>query len=269
MESKKISIDHAKMDRLAETLNQLRELCPWDRKQTIDSLRQNTIEETYELSDAILRHHAHDMKKELGDLLLHVLFYSKIAAEEGWFTIDQVVDSLVEKLRYRHPHIYGDVKADDAQTVVENWERLKMKEKDRDRRVLSGVPGALPPMVKAFRIQQKAQGVGFDWERREQVWDKVGEELREAVDEARRERVDTGRLESEIGDLIFAAINAARLYEIDPEKALETTNQKFIRRFNYLEEKTILQGNDLKNMTLAQMDAIWDEAKRLENREKE
>lgn len=240
-------------------LDELREKCPWDRKQTNESLRPNTVEETYELCDAIVRNDTNDICKELGDVLLHVAFYAKIASEKGDFDIKDVCDKLSDKLIFRHPHVFGDVKAETAGQVSENWEQLKLKEKDGNTSVLSGVPAALPSLIKAYRIQDKARNVGFDWEEKEQVWEKVKEEFGELQTEIAHLNKD--KAEAEFGDLFFSIINAARLYGINPDNALERTNQKFIRRFNYLEENTIKQGKDLKKMDLKEMDLIWDEAK--------
>ena len=248
--------------RFLDVLDELREKCPWDRKQTNESLRPNTIEETYELCDALIKNDKKDICKELGDVLLHVAFYAKIASETGDFDMKDVCDRLCDKLIFRHPHVFGEVKAETADKVVENWEQLKMKEKDGNKTVLSGVPSALPSLIKAYRIQDKARNVGFDWEEREQVWDKVQEEIGEFKEEVRN--CDADKMEAEFGDLMFSIINAARLYKINPENALERTNKKFIRRFNYLEEKTIKQGRNLKDMTLAEMDEIWNEAKAME-----
>ena len=245
--------------RLLDILDELRVKCPWDRKQTNESLRTNTIEETYELSEALMRQDNSDIKKELGDLLLHIAFYAKIGDEKGAFDIKDVCDSLCEKLIYRHPHVFGNAKADTAGKVEQNWEQLKLKEKGGNKTVLAGVPASLPSVVKAYRIQDKVRNVGFDWEEREQVWDKVNEEMNELKTEIGR--MDADKMEAEFGDLFFSLINAARLYKINPDTALERTNQKFIRRFNYLEEKTIQQGRSLKDMTLAEMDEIWNEAK--------
>ncbi|MFO8002395.1 MAG: nucleoside triphosphate pyrophosphohydrolase [Marinilabilia sp.] len=245
--------------RLLEIMDELREKCPWDRKQTNESLRTLTIEETYELADAILEGSNSAIRKELGDLLLHIVFYAKIGEEKNAFSIKDVIDSLVEKLIYRHPHIFGETRVKDAGEVEQNWEKLKLKEKGGNRSVLSGVPNSLPAMVKANRIQDKARGMGFDWEHRDQVWEKVQEELEELKAEMLREDQDT--VEDEFGDLFFSLINAARLYGVNPENALERTNQKFIKRFNYLEQKTINKGLDLKSMTLKQMDKLWEEAK--------
>ncbi|MFW5753920.1 MAG: nucleoside triphosphate pyrophosphohydrolase [Marinilabiliaceae bacterium] len=252
--------------RLLEIMDELREKCPWDRKQTNESLRTLTIEETYELADAILSGSDQGIRKELGDLLLHIVFYAKIGEEKQAFSIKDVIDSLIEKLIYRHPHIFGDTTVKDAGEVEQNWEKLKTQEKDGNKSVLGGVPDALPAMVKANRIQDKARGMGFDWDHREQVWEKVQEELAELKTEMLSNDQET--MEDEFGDLFFSLINAARLYGINPENALERTNQKFIRRFNYLEQQTIHQGKDLKNMSLEEMDQLWEEAKsdRRENR---
>ncbi|MDR1202532.1 MAG: nucleoside triphosphate pyrophosphohydrolase [Tannerellaceae bacterium] len=244
---------------LLDILDELRVKCPWDRKQTNESLRSNTIEETYELCDAIIRNDANDIKKELGDLLLHIVFYAKIGEEKGAFDIKDVCDALCEKLIFRHPHVFGDASADTSKKVEQNWEQIKLKEKDGNKTVLEGVPAALPSVVKAHRIQDKARNVGFDWEQREQVWDKVQEEFNEL--KAEINQLDTDHMESEFGDLFFSLINAARLYKINPDNALERTNQKFIRRFNYLEEHTIKVGQSLKEMSLEEMDKIWNEAK--------
>lgn len=248
--------------RLLDILDELRVKCPWDRKQTNESLRTNTIEETYELSEALMREDNTDIKKELGDLLLHIVFYAKIGDEKGAFDIKDVCDALCEKLIYRHPHVFGHAEADTAGKVEQNWEQLKLKEKGGNKTVLAGVPASLPSVVKAYRIQDKVRNVGFDWEEREQVWDKVNEEFNEL--KAEISRMDADKMEAEFGDLFFSLINAARLYKINPDTALERTNQKFIRRFNYLEEKTIQQGRSLKEMTLAEMDEIWNEAKEKE-----
>lgn len=245
--------------RFLDILDELREKCPWDRKQTNESLRPNTIEETYELCDALMRDDKKDICKELGDVLLHVAFYAKIGSETGDFDIKDVCDCLCEKLIYRHPHVFGDKKADTAGQVVQNWEQLKLKEKGGNKSVLSGVPAALPTLIKAYRIQDKARAVGFDWEEREQVWDKVKEEICEF--QAEVANMDHEKAEQEFGDVLFSLVNAARLYKINPDNALEHTNQKFIRRFNYLEGHTLKQGRDLRDMTLAEMDNIWNEAK--------
>jgi len=245
--------------RLLSVMDELREKCPWDRKQTNESLRTLTIEETYELADAILEGSEDGIRKELGDILLHIVFYAKIGEEKQAFSIKDVIDSLIEKLIYRHPHIFGETKVKDAREVEQNWEALKLKEKDGNRSVLAGVPKSLPAMVKANRIQDKARGMGFDWEDRKQVWEKVQEELEEVKVEMIKN--DKDAMEDEFGDLFFSLINAARLYGVNPENALERTNQKFIKRFNYLEQKTIAKGIDLKNLSLAEMDKIWNEAK--------
>lgn len=245
--------------RFLDILDELREKCPWDRKQTNASLRPNTIEETYELCDALSRNDEKEICKELGDVLLHVAFYAKIASEKGEFDMKDVCDKLCDKLIFRHPHVFGEVKAETAGQVSENWEQLKLKEKDGNKTVLSGVPSALPALIKAYRIQDKARNVGFDWEEKEQVWDKVKEEFGELQTEIAN--MDKDKAEAEFGDLLFSIINAGRLYGINPENALERTNQKFIRRFNYLEENTISQGRDLKNMSLEEMDKFWNEAK--------
>ena len=245
--------------RLLDIMNDLREKCPWDRVQTRESLRTNTIEETYELSEAILKDLPMEIKKELGDLLLHIVFYAKIGEERGEYDIKDVCDALCDKLIYRHPHVYGTTQVDGTRRVEQNWEQLKLKEKDGNRTVLDGVPASLPTLIKAYRMQDKARNVGFDWERREQVWDKVGEELGEL--RAELDRADADASEAEMGDFLFSVINAARLYGINPDNALERTNAKFRRRFDYLEAQTIRRGRSLKEMTLAEMDAIWDEAK--------
>lgn len=252
----------ASFERLLDIMDELRSKCPWDQKQTFESLRKLTIEEVYELGDAILRNDLPEINKELGDLLLHIVFYAKIGSEQKSFDIGDVINHLIDKLIYRHPHVFGETEVQDAREVEENWEALKLKEKDRGRRVLEGVPAALPALVKANRIQEKARGMGFDWEEKEQVWDKVKEELEEFEREVRAK--DQKNMESELGDLIFSIVNAARLYDIDPESALERTNQKFIRRFNHLEEQTLLKGKSLHEMSLGEMDFYWEEAKKHE-----
>ncbi len=249
----------AQFERLLDVLDELRVKCPWDRKQTNESLRPNTIEETYELCDALIKNDKPNICKELGDVLLHVLFYAKIGSETGDFDIGDVCQKLTDKLIFRHPHVFGEEAAANAEEVSKLWEQIKQKEKDGNKTVLSGVPSSLPALVKAYRIQDKARNVGFDWEERSQVWDKVKEEISEF--EAEVEHMD----KAEFGDVLFSLINAARLYKINPDNALELTNQKFIRRFTYLEQQTLKQGRDLKEMTLAEMDAIWDEAKQLEH----
>jgi len=246
--------------RLLEIMTELRAKCPWDKEQTFESLRTLTIEETYELADAIIKDDKKEIRKELGDILLHIVFYSEMASETGDFDIYDVCKGLCEKLIYRHPHIFADVEANDSETVMQNWEQLKLKEKGGNKTVLSGVPTSLPAMIKAHRIQDKARSVGFDWDEREQVWAKVQEEIDEFKAEVAA--MDKDKMEAEFGDLLFSLINAARLFDINPENALERTNKKFISRFNYLESKTISQGRDLKTMTLSEMDEIWDEAKK-------
>ena len=245
--------------RLLDILDELRVKCPWDRKQTNESLRTNTIEETYELCDALMRQDNGDIKKELGDLLLHIVFYAKIGEEKGAFDIKDVCDALCDKLIYRHPHVFGTAEAETAGKVEQNWEQLKLKEKGGNKTVLAGGPASLPSVVKAHRIQDKVRNAGFDWEERAQVWDKVKEEFDELKVEI--DRMDADKMEAEFGDLFFSLINAARLYKINPDNALERTNQKFIRRFNYLEEHAKQKGMDLKDMTLAEMDSLWEEAK--------
>ncbi len=248
---------------LLEIMNELREKCPWDREQTLESLRKLTIEETYELGDAILKSDLQEIKKELGDMMLHIVFYAKIGSEKGAFDMGDVLEGINKKLIYRHPHVFGDVEVDgSARKVEENWEALKLKEKGGNRRVLEGVPVSLPALVKANRIQEKASGVGFDWEYKEQVWEKVKEEVNELSEEI--DKVDEDKIEAEFGDLFFAMVNAARLYGIDPEAALERTNLKFTNRFNYLESETLLKGKNLHDMSLAEMDEIWEEAKKKE-----
>lgn len=251
--------------RFLDILDELRVKCPWDRKQTNESLRPNTIEETYELCDALMRQDKQDICKELGDVLLHVAFYARIGSETGDFDIKDVCDKLCDKLIFRHPHVFGDEKAETAGQVVENWEQLKLKEKGGNKSVLSGVPASLPSLIKSYRIQDKARNVGFDWEEREQVWEKVKEEIAEF--QAEVAHMDREKAEAEFGDVMFSLVNAARLYKINPDNALERTNQKFIRRFNYLEEHTLKQGKSLKDMTLAEMDAIWEKAKKQESKE--
>ncbi len=250
----------AEFVKLLNIMDELRAKCPWDMKQTFDTLRKFTIEETYELAEAIIEGDNDEIKKELGDIMLHIVFYSKIGSESGLFDIADVLEGINRKLIYRHPHVFGDVSlTNGAREVEENWEKLKLVEHDSYKPVLSGVPSSLPATIKANRIQEKVRGVGFDWEKREQVWDKVEEEMREVKEEVLGG--NTERLESEIGDLFFSIINAARLYEIDPEAALEKTNRKFIRRFNYLEQQTIAKGKSLRQMTLDEMNVIWEEAK--------
>lgn len=251
--------------RLLDVLDDLREKCPWDRKQTNESLRINTVEEVYELCDALINDQPESIKKELGDVLLHILFYAKIADEKNQFDIADVCNTLCDKLIFRHPHIYGEVKAETPKEVEQNWEQIKLKEKDGNKSVLDGVPSALPAMIKAHRIQDKARNVGFDWDIKEQVWDKVNEELSEL--KAEIAVMDSEKMEAEFGDLFFSIINAARLYNINPENALEKTNKKFIFRFNHLEKRANEAGVSLKDMTLDQMNEIWDEAKKMKHEE--
>jgi XTP/dITP diphosphohydrolase len=247
---------------LLEIMDTLRSQCPWDKKQTLESLRHLTIEETYELADAIIENDLEEIKKELGDLMLHVVFYAKIGEEKKAFDIQDVIESINKKLINRHPHIYGDVKADTDEQVKENWEKIKLRE--GRKKVLSGVPKSLPAMVKAYRIQEKARGVGFDWEKPHQVWDKVLEELQELKHEVETQS-STEKIEDEFGDLLFALINYARFIDVNPENALERTNKKFIKRFEYLEEKTNNAGKDMKRMSLDEMDVFWNEAKKNES----
>lgn len=268
--------------RMLDVVDTLREKCPWDRKQTNESLRPNTIEEVFELADAISKSDTHNICKELGDVLLHISFYSRIGSETGDFDIADVCNALVDKLIFRHPHVYhpsqigapdpkplpyGEDKAENtdgeevktAQQVIQNWEQLKLKEKDGNKTVLSGVPNALPSLIKAYRIQDKARNVGFDWEDKGDVWAKVREELGELETELRNE--DRDRSEAELGDFIFSVVNAARLYKLNPDNALERTNQKFTRRFNYIEAKAKAAGRNIKDLTLGEMDQLWNEAK--------
>ena len=245
--------------RFLDILDELRVKCPWDRKQTNESLRPNTIEETYELCDALAKNDKQEICKELGDVLLHIGFYAKIGSETGDFDIKDVCDKLCDKLIFRHPHVFGEAKAETAGEVSQNWEQLKLKEKGGNKTVLSGVPDALPTLIKAYRIQDKARNVGFDWDEKEQVWEKVREEFGELQVEIKQ--MDKEKAEAEFGDLFFSIINAARLYGINPDNALERTNQKFIRRFNYVEEHTLKAGKSLQEMTLGEMDLLWNEAK--------
>jgi len=245
--------------RLLDVLDELREKCPWDKIQTNESLRTNTIEETFELCEAIIKNEPLEIKKELGDVLLHVIFYAKIAQEKEQFDIADVCNALCEKLIFRHPHVFGEVKANTAGQVEQNWEQIKLIEKDGHKTVLEGVPASLPSIAKAHRIQDKARNAGFDWEQREDVWAKVEEELNELKQEIHAMNKD--RIEAEFGDLFFSLINAARLYAIDPDNALERTNQEFIRRFNYIEQRAKQTGKSLKEMSLDEMEAFWQEAK--------
>ncbi len=246
-------------DRLLTIMDELREQCPWDKKQTMETLRHLTIEETYELGDAILDNDLDEIKKEVGDLMLHLVFYSKIGSETNSFDIADVCNGICEKLIHRHPHIYGDVEVADEEEVKRNWEKLKLKEGKSS--VLEGVPKSLPAMVKANRIQDKVAGVGFDWEKSEQVWEKVEEELKEFKTEV--SKGDTNAMEDEFGDVLFSMVNYARFLNINPENALERTNKKFSKRFQYLEAKAKSLNKDLKEMTLAEMDVFWEEAKKL------
>lgn len=248
--------------RLLDVMDELRQKCPWDRKQTNESLRPNTIEEVYELCDAIINDDKKNICKELGDVLLHVVFYAKIGSETGAFDIKDVCDKLCDKLIFRHPHVFGEDKAETAGDVMVKWEQIKLKEKDGNKTVLSGVPSSLPSLIKAYRIQDKARNVGFDWVERRDVWNKVKEEMAEF--EAEIDNMDKQKAEAEFGDVMFSLINAARLYKINPDNALERTNQKFIRRFNYVEQHSIRQGRNLTDMTIQEMDKLWEEAKESE-----
>lgn len=251
--------------RLLDIMDELRAKCPWDREQTLESIRPLTIEETYELSEAILAGDSRNIAKELGDILLHIVFYAKIGSEEGTFDITDVINMLNEKLIYRHPHVFATTSVKDSDQVIRNWESLKQTEKDGNKTVLSGVPESLPSLLKAYRMQDKARAVGFDWEERSQVWDKVAEEIGEfrteldSMDASDPESVE--RAEGELGDLLFSIVNAARLYDLNPDTALEMTCRRFKKRFTYLELKCKELGRNLKDMTLEEMDAIWDEAK--------
>ncbi|WP_046744208.1 nucleoside triphosphate pyrophosphohydrolase [Kordia zhangzhouensis] len=257
MNSRQVQL--AAFDRLLTIMNELREQCPWDKKQTMQSLRHLTIEETYELGDAILDNDLEEVKKELGDVLLHIVFYAKIGSETNAFDIADVANEICEKLIARHPHIYGDVKVKDEEEVKRNWENLKLKEGKKS--VLEGVPRSLPALVKANRIQDKVAGVGFDWEEPQQVWEKLQEELSEFQEEVAKG--DRDAMESEFGDVLFSMINYARFLKINPENALERTNKKFIKRFQYLETKAAELNKKLADMTLAEMDVFWEEAKQL------
>jgi XTP/dITP diphosphohydrolase len=251
----------AAFERLLTIMDELRDQCPWDKKQTLESLRYLTIEETYELSDAILEKDMDEIKKELGDLMLHLVFYAKIGSETGHFDIADVLNSISEKLIRRHPHIYGDVTVNNAEDVKNNWEKIKLQEKDRDS-VLTGVPNSLPAMVKAYRMQEKVRGVGFDWNTAGQVWEKVNEEIAELQHEIAVG--DDEKKEKEFGDLLFSLVNYARFIGVNPEDALERTNKKFVQRFKYIEQQSKKHGKSLKNMTLEEMDVFWDEAKKIE-----
>lgn len=245
----------AAFERLLNIMDDLRVKCPWDRKQTFNSLRQNTIEETYELATAISRHDMNEICKELGDVLLHVVFYAKMGSETGEFDIADVCNRLCDKLIFRHPHVYGEEAAQNAEEVSHLWEQVKLKEKGGNKTVLGGIPDSLPSLVKAYRIQDKVANVGFDWKNREDVWEKVKEEIAE---------FEQDPSEAELGDILFALINAARLYKLRPDNALEQTNLKFINRFNYIEQRAKEQGRELKDMSLEEMDQLWDEAKKNE-----
>lgn len=265
--STNLNMDHTNMafQRLVEIMDNLREKCPWDRKQTIDTLRSMTIEETYELADAITEKDWNGIREELGDVLLHIVFYARIGKEQGKFTLDDVINGISEKLISRHPHIYGDVQVNDEEDVKRNWEKLKLKEGKTS--VLSGVPNGLPSMVKAMRLQEKAKQVGFEWDNREQVWEKVDEEiaeLKEAVKDWDNtdSEVNKVKVEEELGDVLFSLVNYARFLHTDPEQALERTNKKFISRFREMEAMALQQGRSLQNMTLAEMDELWNSIKR-------
>ncbi|NLN29859.1 MAG: nucleoside triphosphate pyrophosphohydrolase [Bacteroidales bacterium] len=247
-------------ERLMDIMDKLRESCPWDMKQSNETLRKLTIEETYELADAIISSDDEGIRNELGDLMLHIVFYAKIGSEKGVFSMEDVLRGINEKLIYRHPHVFSGVRVSGADEVEKNWEHLKIRENDGNKPVLSGVPPSLPAMVKANRIQEKVSGVGFDWEKPGQVWDKVLEEISELKNEI--EKYDREKIESELGDVIFSLINASRLYGIDPEAALEKTNRKFIKRFNHLEKETVSRGKSLHNMSLDEMNEIWERAKK-------
>lgn len=273
-EQKNLPAQHTRQEkiealgRVIDVLDTLRVKCPWDAKQTNESLRANTVEEVFELCDALIKNDNAEIKKELGDVLLHILFYAKIGEEKGEFDIVGVADALADKLIYRHPHVYGHVNADTSHKVEQNWEQLKLKEKDGNRSVLAGVPGALPALIKAYRIQQKAANAGFDWEKPADVWGKVKEEIQEFEQAAsgidnpdNADPRQLRRMEEEMGDLFFSLVNAARLYGIHPDNALELTNKKFIARFNFIETRVREQGKNLKDMTLGEMDALWEEAK--------
>lgn len=262
---KKIQIMHsrseilASFERFLDVLDELREKCPWDRKQTNESLRPNTIEEVYELSDALVADDTQNICKELGDVLLHVAFYAKIAQEREQFDMKDVCDRLCEKLIYRHPHVFGTAKAETAGEVCKNWEQLKRTEKDGNKRILSGVPTSMPSLIKAFRMQEKVANVGFDWEKKEDVWAKVQEELSEL--QVEMSKGDKENMQKEFGDFVFSLVNAARLYDINPDTALELTNNKFRRRFNYVEDSSAAMNKNLSDMSLDEMDGLWKEAK--------
>lgn len=248
--------------RLLDVMDELREKCPWDRKQTNESLRANTIEEAYELAEAIINNNNEEIKKELGDLLLHIVFYSKIGEEKNAFDIADVCNTICDKLIFRHPHVFGDKSIESASLVEQSWEQIKLKEKGGNKTVLEGVPAALPSLVKAYRIQDKARNSGFDWSQRQDVWEKVKEELGELESEI--EDMNSDKIEAEFGDLIFSIINAARLYKVNPDNALERTNKKFIYRFNYMEKKINEQNKTLNQLELTEMEDLWQEAKKTE-----
>ena len=248
--------------RLLDIMDELRVKCPWDAKQTNESLRTNTIEEVYELCEAIIKNNDNEIKKELGDVLLHVIFYAKIGEEKETYDIADICNALCDKLIFRHPHVFGDDAAKTAGDVEKSWEQLKLKEKGGNKTILEGVPASLPSIAKAHRIQDKARNAGFDWKKKEDVWDKVSEEFTELKNEIAN--MDANKTEAEFGDMFFSLINAARLYKVNPDNALERTNQKFIRRFNYIEQEAKKQGKILKDMTLSEMDALWEEAKKAE-----
>ena len=248
--------------RLLDIMDELSAKCPWDREQTNESLRPLTIEETYELSDAILAGDNLNVSKELGDILLHIVFYAKIGQESGLFDISDVMNRICDKLVYRHPHVFGEHQVNDAKDVIENWEKLKTKEKEGNKTVLSGVPASLPSLVKSYRIQDKARAVGFDWNDKSQVWDKVKEEIQEFEEELKRSG-NSEKAEKEFGDVIFSLVNASRLYDINPDTALEKTNLKFISRFNYMEKKIVESGRHITSATLEEMDKYWNEAKKV------
>ncbi len=248
-------------EKLLDIMDELRAKCPWDKEQTFESLRNLTIEETYELAESIMENDLPEMKKELGDLLLHIVFYAKIASEKNAFDIKDIIDCLCEKLIFRHPHIFGDVDVQgSSENVKKNWEELKQREGNKS--VLAGVPSLLPALIKANRIQDKVRAVGFDWDVKEQIWDKVAEELQELQEQVIAKNQE--EIEKEFGDLLFSVVNAARLYNVDPETALEKTNRKFIKRFDYLESQTLKKGRSLKDMTLNEMNTIWEEAKKFD-----
>ena len=255
-------------ERVLDIMDELREKCPWDREQTTESLRPLTIEETFELSDAIMNHDDANIAKELGDILLHIIFYSKIGSEKGLFDIGDVINKLCDKLIYRHPHVFDTTQVNGTEEVLQNWEQLKRTEKDGNKTILSGVPTGLPSIVKAYRMQDKARAVGFDWDKKEQVWEKVEEELTEFKEELIKINPDNSQsitdAEGELGDLLFSIINAARLYKLNPDTALELTNKKFKSRFTFLEKRSIEEGRSLKEMNLEEMEEIWNEAKKIE-----